>query len=247
MALSSIESFTRYGWHPNLFAGLQLNSAEEFRMSVYGYLRVSTKQQAEEGLSLEAQQVKLEGYAMMQGLVIDEFFIDRAVSGWKPFDTRPEGARLAGCMHSGDVILCSKLDRMFRSAKDALTVSDELKKKGVSLHLLDLGGDVTGNGVSRVFFTIVAAFAEFERDRIAERITDVKSNERSKGKFLGGSRPFGYQISKSNELIEDEGEQIIIDRVKLLDTQGKSLRAIASLVSNNDVKISHVTVNRILQ
>ena len=216
-------------------------------MPVYGYLRVSTKHQAEEGLSLEAQQRQVEGYAMMQGLEIDEFFIDRAVSGWKPFDTRPEGARLAGCMHSGDTILCPKLDRMFRSAKDALIVSDELKKKGVSLHLMDLGGDVTGNGVSKVFFTIVAAFAEFERDRIAERITDVKANERSKGRYLGGTRPFGYQVNEANELIKDDNEQKIINKVKVLNIQGKSLRTIASLISNDGIKISHVTVKRILQ
>ena len=97
-------------------------------MAVYGYVRVSTKQQSEDGLSLDAQQRILEGYAMMQGLQIDHIFIERAVSGWKPFDTRPQGKLLAERLTKGDVILCSKLDRLFRSARDALTVSDDLKK-----------------------------------------------------------------------------------------------------------------------
>lgn len=146
-------------------------------MSVYGYVRVSTKQQAEDGLSLEAQQRQIEGYAMMHGLEIDEIFVERAVSGWKSFDSRPQGSRLAGLLEKGDTLLCPKLDRMFRSARDALTVSDDFKKQGVNLHLMDLGGDVTGNGVSKMFFTIVAAFAEFERSRTVERICDVKASE----------------------------------------------------------------------
>ncbi|HME21272.1 MAG TPA: recombinase family protein, partial [Acetobacteraceae bacterium] len=45
-----------------------------------------------------------------------------------------------------------------------------LKGRGVKLHLLDLGGDIAGNGISKLFLTIAAAFAEAERDRIRERI-----------------------------------------------------------------------------
>ena len=215
-------------------------------MAVYGYVRVSTKQQAEDGLSLEAQQRQIEGYAMMHGLEIDEIFVERAVSGWKSFDSRPQGSRLAGCINKGDIILCSKLDRLFRSARDALVVSDELNKQGVSLHLLDLGGDVTGNGVSKMFFTIVAAFAEFERDRIAERVSDVKSSEREKGRFLGGSRPFGYRIGSQGELEPDADEQLVINRVVELREKRKSLRAISDAVSVGSIKVSHVTVKRIL-
>lgn len=216
-------------------------------MSVYGYVRVSTKQQSEDGLSLDAQQRILEGYAMMHGLEIDHIFVERAVSGWKALDTRPQGKQLAERMKKGDVILCSKLDRMFRSARDALTVSDELKKQGVSLHLMDLGGDVTGNGVSKVFFTIVAAFAEFERDRIADRISDVKANEREKGRYLGGAVPFGYEVDCDGNLIADENEQSIISNVVRLRESGKSLRAIADSVSTDLKKISHMTVDRILK
>lgn len=215
-------------------------------MSVYGYVRVSTKIQAEDGLSLDAQQRQIEGYAMMHGLEIDEIFIERAVSGWKPFDSRPQGSRLAGLLQKGDTLLCPKLDRMFRSARDALTVSDEFKKQGVNLHLMDLGGDVTGNGVSKMFFTIVAAFAEFERDRIAERICDVKASEREKGRYLGGHRPYGYKVGSDGDLIPDESEQILINRILTLREKGKSLRSISDDLSLGSNKISHVTVKRIL-
>jgi len=72
-------------------------------------------------------------------------------------------------------VITSKLDRMFRSALAALEVLGRLKDRGVSLHMIDLGGDVTGNGVSKLVFTILSAVAEAERDRIRERIRDVKA------------------------------------------------------------------------
>lgn len=216
-------------------------------MTVHGYLRVSTKVQSDDGLSLESQERQITGYAMMQGMAIDHLYVERAVSGSKPIGSRPEGQRLMASLSPGDVILCAKLDRMFRSARDALVVSDELRKRGVSLHLLDLGGDVTGNGISKMFFTIVAAFAEFERDRIAERISDVKSGEREKGRFLGGARPFGYQIDPHGALVPHAEEQALIEQIVALRRQGKSLRAIASEVSTASLSVSHVTVRRIIQ
>lgn len=216
-------------------------------MAVYGYVRVSTKSQAEEGLSLEAQERQIRGYAMMQGLELSRVYVERAVSGWKPIHERPEGRLLMREAAPGDVILCAKLDRMFRSARDALVVSDELKRKGVSLHLVDLGGDVTGNGISKMFFTIVAAFAEFERDRIAERITDVKAAEKEKGRYLGGARPFGYQVGESGDLVPVPEEQAVIQRVKRLRCEGQSLRAIAATLSDDGQRVSHVTVKRILR
>lgn len=214
--------------------------------NTYGYIRVSTKVQATDGLSIDSQQRQLEGYCLMLGISLDEVFIERAVSGSKPFDTRPEGKRLTSILRSGDNVVCAKLDRMFRNAKDALTVSDDLRERNVNLHLLDLGGDVTNNGVSKMFFTIVAAFAEFERDRTAERILDIKSNEKEKGRYLGGSKPFGYKVGESGELILDEDEQKIIKNVVFLRAEGQSLRSIAETTSSETIKVSHMTVRRIL-
>src|SRR3954464_13821052 len=62
-------------------------------MPVYGYTRVSTDRQADEGESLGAQQRVIEGYAMMLGLTLDEIFVERGVSGSKPPRDRPEGSR----------------------------------------------------------------------------------------------------------------------------------------------------------
>lgn len=78
-------------------------------------------------------------------------------------------------------MLTPKLDRMFRSALDALDVLALLQKHGVSLHMIDLGGDVTTNGISRLVFTILSAVAEAERDRIRERYGTSRPIRRSAG------------------------------------------------------------------
>src|SRR3954447_22710909 len=143
----------RYG-----FTALQRGRA----MAVYGYVRVSTEKQAEEGESLGAQRRTIEGYSMMQGLTLDEVFVERGVSGSRPIGERPEGARMLGRVRPGDVIITPKLDRMFRSALDALDVLARLKDCDVSLHMIDLGGDVTGTASPSWCSRPLSAVAEAE-------------------------------------------------------------------------------------
>src|SRR6202020_3025467 len=100
--------------------------------------------------------------------------------------------------------------RLFRSALDALKVVEDLKKRGVALHLLDLGGDISGNGLSKLFLTIAAAFAEAERDRIRERIGLVKADQKARGRYLGGIFPFGYRRGEHGELMPHAAEQVAI-------------------------------------
>lgn len=215
-------------------------------MAVYAYCRVSTVRQVEDGLSLDVQQRQLEGYAMMQGMEIDEVFIEKGVSASKEFASRPAGARLSAAMHEGDTLLVAKLDRLFRSAREALVVSDDLQQRGIKLHLLDLGGDITANGLSKVFFTIVAAFAEFERERLIERVKDVKKQETEKGRYLGGTRPFGYRIAEDGGLEPEPDEQAICKEVLALRETGLSFRAIAIQISDQYLPMNHMTVKRLI-
>jgi putative DNA-invertase from lambdoid prophage Rac len=66
----------------------------------------------------------------------------------------------------------------------------DLKKRGIALHMVDLGGDVSTNGVSKLVFTILSAVAEAERDRTRERVAEVKRDQRTRGRYLGGKPPF---------------------------------------------------------
>src|SRR5271166_1699848 len=125
----------------------------------------------------------------MHGMSLTEVLVEGGVSGSVPVEERPVGGALFAKVQSGDIIIAAKLDRLFRSALDALKVVESLKARGVKLHLLDLGGDIAGNGISKLFLTIAAAFAEAERDRIRERISQVKADQKARGRFLGGKRP----------------------------------------------------------
>jgi putative DNA-invertase from lambdoid prophage Rac len=219
-------------------------------MAVYVYTRVSTARQAEEGESIAVQERTVAGYAQMHGLSIDRVFPERGISGSKPLAERPEGAALLATLRAGDVLITPKLDRMFRSASDALANLETIKRKGVALHMIDLGGDVTGNGIAKLVFTILSAVAEAERDRIRERISTVKADQKRRGRHLGGDRPFGYRVEgegKTAVLVPDEGEQALIREAAAARAQGASFRAIATQLSERGHKISHVSVARVLR
>jgi DNA invertase Pin-like site-specific DNA recombinase len=216
-------------------------------MSVYGYCRVSTDRQANEGESLGVQERQLQGYATMQGMKLDRVFVERGVSGSIPLADRPEGAAMLTALQSGDVVVSPKLDRVFRSALDALQQTEALRARGVSLHLLDLGGDIAGNGLSRLFMTIAAAFAELERDRIRERIIQVKRDQKARGRFLGGTRPpFGFRAGDDGGLVPDEAEQAAIARAKRMRGRGRSLRYIAGKLALDGHRLNPESVRRML-
>jgi DNA invertase Pin-like site-specific DNA recombinase len=204
-------------------------------MRVFGYCRVSTAEQANGGLSLETQEQQIKGYCMMKGLQVAEFFVEAGVSGSVPLAERPEGKRLLAALQPGDAIVTAKLDRAFRSAADALEVLEHLKKEGVGLHMIDLGGDVTGNGISKLVFTILSAVAENERDRIRERIRDAKRHRASQKIFNGGKRPFGFDIEgegKDRRLVPNANEQGALAHAKAMRDDGKSFRDIASALAS---------------
>ena len=216
-------------------------------MATFGYTRVSTTRQADEGESLTEQERKLAGYAMMQGLALDRLFVERGVSGSVPLAERPEGAALLAALKPGDTVITSKLDRMFRSALDALGILGRLKEQGVSLHMIDLGGDVTGNGVSKLVFTILSAVAEAERDRTRERIGDVKRDQRQRGRYLGGKVPFGFRVGEDGALEPVPAEQALIQRAGVLRSAGKPLRAIqAALEAEHGRRLSLDALSRVL-
>jgi DNA invertase Pin-like site-specific DNA recombinase len=126
-------------------------------------------------------------------------------------------------------------------------VVEQLKQRGVKLHLLDLGGDIAGNGLSKLFLTIAAAFAEAERDRIRERVAQVKADQKQRGRYLGGKRPFGYQISADGGLVEDADEQEVIRDMIDMRGSGAALRKIAAAVSDRGFPLSHEAVKQIIQ
>jgi DNA invertase Pin-like site-specific DNA recombinase len=225
---------------------VKLTDSSSAPTRVFGYTRVSTQLQAQRGESIKTQESRIRAYAEMNGLSVDRYFHERGVSGTIPLQRRPVGAKLRTELREGDVVIATKLDRMFRSAADALNSLEQMKQRGISLHLIDLGGDCTGNGVAKLVFHILAAVAEAERERITERILEVKARQRDEGQFIGGRVPFGWTLTAAG-LARDEDQQRALRRMRHLKGQGKSLREIASLVGKEfAIKISHAGVARVL-
>ena len=137
----------------------------------FGYCRVSTTQQATEGMSLADQQSRIVGYCQANGLPAPtEVFVDAGTSGTTSLEKREHGAALLAAVRSGDHIIVTKGDRLFRSAKNALNIADDLRRRGVSLHLMDTGGEVLNSSISRVIFGVMMMFATLEAERIGEQI-----------------------------------------------------------------------------
>lgn len=186
-----------------------------------GYARVSTAEQAaDDRSSLETQEKIIRGYAMAKGF--SQFdtavYTDPGVSASIPLRYRPSGKQLLEDAKAGDTIIASKLDRMFRSASDALNMVEIFKEKDINLVLFDLGSEpINSSGLAQFFFTIIAAVAQLERTMIKERVMGGKKVKKAKGGHIGGKTPYGYRVvghGRDARLEAVEKEQQVISTVK---------------------------------
>ena len=165
---------------------------------ILSYARVSTVEQAADGTTSIAEQVrKNKAIADLRGASSYDFtsYVDEGVSGSIPLAARPKGSEMLAEAAKGDVIVAAKMDRLFRSASDALNTAESLKARGVDLILVDMGTTpVTENGTAKMFFGMLALVAEFERGRIAERMNDGRRGKRQRSGHLGGVAPYGYRV-----------------------------------------------------
>ena len=187
---------------------------------ILGYARVSSVDQAaDDRSSLQTQTDVIEGFARTRG--VDRFgvqiYTDAGVSGATKFKFRPAGGDLLAAMKSGDIVIASKLDRMFRSSSDALAMMEVFKERGVHLYLFDMGNDpVTDGGMSKFLFTILAAVADMERVRIRERTAEGRKAKKAKGGVIGNI-PFGFRKvgeGRSATIEVDEKEMEAASRMK---------------------------------
>ncbi len=200
-----------------------------------GYIRVSTEGQATEGVSLEAQRARIEAYCAAQGLQLSGMFIDAGISG-KRQDNRPQlQAALAAVSSCQGVLVVYSLSRLARSTADTIAISQRLEKAGADLCSLTEKIDTT-SAAGKVLFTLLAAFAQFERDLTAERTSTALQHKKSQGQRVG-TIPFGYDLAADGvALVPNETQQAVIENIRQLRAGGMTLQEIADILESEGVR-----------
>lgn len=220
-------------------------------MSVYSYTRTSQIECLESPQELETilekEDLRLQTYALGEGMKVNERFLDENQKWNVSFMKRPQAINLMNRVEAGDIILVCTLERIFSNCDDMVNTLQAFRKRKVKLVVVELDGDVTDPTLSPRFHHMLKIFHSLERRRSTERIKTVKQSQRKKGRFLGGSRPFGYMIHSNGRLIENPMEQRVLKKILEMKKQGKSLRAISAEVSTPMMPVSFKTVQRLIK
>lgn len=197
---------------------------------IYLYARVSTDKQ-ENGKA--AQLDRLKQWAERSGYPIDETFTDEDVSAHSVrLQDRPAGKLLWDRLQAGDIVVATKMDRMFRRLADMALTIDAWKKIGVRLKLLDMDVDIESPH-GRAFAGFAAVAAQLESELHGQRKREVYAYKRKTGQPYSWIRPFGWQRTKDKKgklvgYAPDPKEQRLGRRILDLRRAGESWWQITS-------------------
>ena len=187
-------------------------------MNAIGYVRVSTSGQAEEGVSLAAQEERIKAWGLAHAYELCAVEVDAGLSGGRA-DNRPALQRAldAVCKAKGVLVVYS-LSRLARSTRDAIDIMERLHDAGADLVSLTENIDTT-TAMGKLFFRLMAALAEFERDIISERTSMAMAHKRGRGEYTGGEAPYGCRVI-GGQVVPDTDEQRVIGMVRYMAGNG---------------------------
>lgn len=198
------------------------------------YIRASTNEQH---ITLEAQEATIRQYASQQGINLVAVVVDAGVSASTPLRNRSGGKEVFELVQSKsiDLVISTKLDRMFRSAVDALSTTEFWSKKNVGAVFLDCGGQSvdTSSPLGKMFLTMMAGMAECEKSLIGERTKAALAHKKAQGKRASKNPPFGFRF-EDGLMVEDKGEKMIIAKVRKLKSLGWSCGKIAAALNEKN-------------
>jgi DNA invertase Pin-like site-specific DNA recombinase len=222
-------------------------------MTTFLYSRVSTGTQVKHGESLEVQRNLLEDYAKNKKLKNLVFVEEAGVSAAKTATkNRKQWQGMFARLQPGDVVVATRLDRIFRSVADAATTISALKSKKVHLHLVEKNGLVAGGINEELQFHIVAAVAQFDSQLKSERIREVKASMRSRFIYSGGRKMKGFSKAKVEGnvmLTVDESEKRALEKcvewMKKRDEEGatRSRKFSAAVLRNHLISTNKIQDN----
>ena len=162
---------------------------------IFGYSRVSSEEQAQHGISIDAQRQILEGYAAMTSQTI-RIYEDAGFSG-KNTD-RPALRQLLADCRAGSVsaVVVWKLDRLSRSLRDTLTIIEDIfQPRNITLVSVTESID-TSTPSGRMMLNLLASFAQLEREQDSDRVVMAHKHLARDCQYLGGHVPLGYRIDQ---------------------------------------------------
>ncbi|MFK7730834.1 MAG: recombinase family protein [Pseudomonadales bacterium] len=198
------------------------------------YIRVSTQGQAEDGVSLDMQQTKIEAWCNLHDAELVGSFADKGISGMKSdrpgFIQAVEAAKQAKA-----ALVVYSISRLSRSTIDLLTTAEDLQKAGC--HLVSLSEQIdTGSAAGQMVFRMLSAMAQFERDLTSERTCAALAHKKSKGERVG-SIPHGFKLGSDRiRLVRDETGQSAVLLAKRLRSEGQTFQAIADQLTARGIK-----------
>ena len=196
----------------------------------YGYIRVSTHMQKEDGISLDTQRKLIENYCQYKYLDLKNIYCDAGKSAGTM--DREALQTLITMISKGTYIIVAELSRLTRNATDALNILTMIKKKGA--YLISLNPDIDfSSPFGQMMYTMLSGFHELERAQISERVSKNMKNLSQQNK-LRGRPPYGWKfISKEIEMKEDEEQQEVIKIIKEKYEIKKNLSKIAQYLNEN--------------
>lgn len=224
-------------------------------MEAYGYIRVSTAGQADNGVSLDAQRERIGAWCKANGYRLADLFTDAGLSG-KRADNRPglQAALDAVSARRGRALVVYSLSRLARSTRDAIGIAERLDRAGADLVSLSERIDTT-TAAGKMVFRMLAVLAEFERDLVSERTTAALAHMKANGQRVG-TVPYGHAIAADGTtLVPIATEQAVIADIRAMRSRGMKLDEIAKELSGRGVPTkrgrsgswSHQTVWQILK
>jgi site-specific DNA recombinase len=212
----------------------EMNGSGEGTERVALLLRVSSEEQRERE-TIQIQREFLEQYRRLYGLEVMDTYADDGVSGTIPLHERPEGRRLLEDAKAGkfDTVLVYKLDRLGRSLLVIVDAHDRLQEAGVALRSATEPID-TSTPSGRLIFQMLASFAEYDRENIAERTRAGLHRSLRNGRH-GGTIPYGYNLAADGSFVIVEDEAAVVRKIIANVAEGSTVYGEAKRLNDEGV------------
>ena len=195
------------------------------------YIRVSTHEQAAEGVSLEAQQAQITAWCDRNGYELADVCIDAGISGSR-MDNRPALQRAMQAISKGNALVFYSLSRLGRSTRDILELSDQLQDKGADMVSLSEQFDTT-TAAGKLMFGMLALLAEFERGLVSERTKMALAQKKATGEVYSPT-PYGFAEIEGRLVTVKKEARTVADILRKRE-QGQSYEAIANQLNADGI------------